>query len=445
METRTGEIQTNNDVMQANVFAKSGKLQRSPARNTETPANVSSGSKPGAKGGLGTALSQMLTPKTDGLQKVRASIDELYDFIKDKHNVHTQIKQLVASIKSAVAATEREQKHLKARAETAENALKEAARKSFVKSPETPRRPPDPNPRTDKRKRETPGEEEEQKKAKNDEEKDPAQGEGSKWRTVSYQKDRKQNEVREKPKPRMRREKSKGDALVIAASGTLSYADILRKVRGDPKLHELGERVVRTRRTQKGEMILELEKDPSVKSTAFKKLVSEALGDEANVKALSQETVIECRDLDEITTEQELRNALTTQCTLDSVPLDIRLRKAYGGTQTAVIRLPAVAAPKLLQKGKIKVGWSVCALRIVPRVAKQMERCFKCWAFGHQARNCDGPDRSKSCRKCGEDGHYASECTKPPRCVLCKKEDGNDHMTGGFKCPAYKKAKASEQ
>lgn len=460
METTEDNQNTNNDngstsTGETNVFARSGKLQRSPVRSTMTPTSAGTSRPLGeAKGGYDMLLSQMFTPKRsdsaprDALAEIRAKVDELYEYVKVRHNVHQPIKNLVASIKSAVVLAEDERDRLRARATTAENALNEAGKKTREVMT-TPRRPPEVNSRSEKRKRETPGDKEEQKKAKNDGGNNAVQGEQSGWRTVETRRERRkrtQNGATQKVEQKKpRRERSKGDALVVEANANVSYAAILRKVREAPELKELGEKVVRTRRTQKGEMLFELQKDPSVKSSAFKELVAKALGNEANVKALSQETVIECRDLDEITTEDELRSALRVQCELDDVPLVIRLRKAYGGTQTATIRLSAVTAPKLLKKGKIKVGWSVCVLKAIPRVAKQMERCFKCWGFGHQARNCEGPDRSKSCRKCGVHGHFASDCTKPPRCMLCKSEDGNDHVTGGFKCPTYKKAKASQQ
>ncbi|XP_055633311.1 uncharacterized protein LOC129773692 [Toxorhynchites rutilus septentrionalis] len=80
----------------------------------------------------------------------------------------------------------------------------------------------------------------------------------------------------------------------------------------------------------------------------------------------------------------------------------------------------------------------------VPAVdcASRVERCFNCMGFGHQARNCTGPDSSDLCRKCGEKGDVAKNCTKQPRCLLCKLKDGSGHATGGFKCRSYKTALA---
>ena len=154
--------------------------------------------------------------------------------------------------------------------------------------------------------------------------------------------------------------------------------------------------------------------------------------------------MIECKGLDEITTEEELESALQAQGDLGDTPISIRLRKLYGGMQAAVLRLLTDAANKLLKIGKVRVGWSVCALSVKPRVARQMERCFKCMGFGHQSKNCKGPDRSELCRRCGEKGHVARDCKKQPKCMLCTAEVGNDHMTSGYKCSAYIKAMAGQ-
>lgn len=66
--------------------------------------------------------------------------------------------------------------------------------------------------------------------------------------------------------------------------------------------------------TRKGEMLFELKKEPGVKITASKTLIEKSLGEEANFRALSQDTMIECRDLGEITTADEVKHALVEHC-----------------------------------------------------------------------------------------------------------------------------------
>ncbi|XP_053685815.1 uncharacterized protein LOC128735351 [Sabethes cyaneus] len=237
-------------------------------------------------------------------------------------------------------------------------------------------------PRTEKRDRESPGD----------------KGEASGWRTIPKQKkesekkkkmkeDRQKQMQREMPAerevgkkaknregPQPRRIRSRGDALIIGVKGEkTTYADLLKRMRDDPKLNELGEKVVKTRRTQSGELLFELKRDPEVKSAAFKVLVETALGSEAQVKALSQETIVEAKNLDEVTTESEVKAVLTRAKYLGDVSMFIRLRKVYGSTQTVSIRLSIASANRLLKMERVKIGWamgthSIKSLQVPSRV-----------------------------------------------------------------------------
>lgn len=440
-----------------NAFGTGSKVLRSPVLN-KTATSTQQPEPPGAN----NPVVEMLTPKSadaaslagvlleTSMSEVRKRVNELYEFIKDRNNVHTAIKQMVNGIKSSTSRAEREHsalmanyKMMKMNAEIAEKGWKAAIEEaSRSKRPETPKIP------GTKRDRDSPGEEEDPKKQKQTNVGDPKTTDGSAWKTIEgrkKKKEKKQAQTEETQKPRPRRNRNRGDALAVEVKEGFTYADLLRKVRTDPELKKLGENVVKTRRTQKGEMLFELKKDPAVKSSAFKSVVEKALGVDLKVWALSSETTIECRNLDGITTEEELKEALEVLLDdLKDAPITIRIRKAYGDTQTASIRLSTTAANKLLAIGKVKVGWSVCSLKLVPWVSPQMTRCYRCMGFGHQASSCNGPDRSRLCRKCGEEGHMARDCNNKAQCMLCKKGEGNSHATGGFHCPVYKLA-ASEK
>jgi Zinc knuckle len=181
-----------------------------------------------------------------------------------------------------------------------------------------------------------------------------------------------------------------------------------------------------------------LKNGPGIHSSSYKALVEEVVGEDVAVRALSQRVLVECRNLDDVTQAADLREALKEQFTLTDADVEgnVRLRKTYGSTQAATINVPVDVANKLLKVGKVKVGWSVCHLRAY----RQLLRCFKCMEFGHQAKNCQGVDRSKACWNCGKNGHQGKACKDPPRCMLCKVDDGNEHSTGGRKCKAYLEA-----
>ncbi|KAH8329571.1 hypothetical protein KR067_004577, partial [Drosophila pandora] len=107
------------------------------------------------------------------------------------------------------------------------------------------------------------------------------------WRTVGPKKGQKilrrpNQGSKEKPKP---------DALVITAKGEASYADILRRVKQDKKLQELGDAVTRIRRTQKGELLLQLKK-AGEETDGFRALVAESIGDQVEVRSLSHKIEI---------------------------------------------------------------------------------------------------------------------------------------------------------
>lgn len=487
----------NSDV---NVFARKEKLCRSPLLR-DVVAQMSSGNaqqQTTPKGQASILNFASFTPKskedsqqTNKLRTAKEKLLQLIDFMKQKSNIHGDAKKQAAQTLAAMVEAEMEQEALIKRAVIAEEALaaKELEHVALIKraviaeealAATTLEQEASRAPRTEKRDRESPGDKVGSKKRKNELHGNQGarnvsksiaveQGEASAWRTIPKQKeksekkkkmkeDRQKQLQREKPaereeagkkatnreRPQSRRIRSKGDALIVGVKGEkTTYADLLKRMRDDPKLKELGENVVKTRRTQSGEMLFELKRDPEVKSAAFKALVETALGSEAQVRAMSQETIVEAKNLDEVTTENEVKAVLTRVEYLGDVPMSIRLRKAYGSTQTASIRLSIAAANRLLEIDRVKIGWAVVSFRAIPREPKEMTRCFKCMDFGHQARNCTGPDRSKLCRKCGNEGHVAKDCKKQPRCMLCK--EGNDHMTGGFKCPVYHKAKAGLQ
>uniref|UniRef100_A0A182F481 Uncharacterized protein n=1 Tax=Anopheles albimanus TaxID=7167 RepID=A0A182F481_ANOAL len=107
------------------------------------------------------------------------------------------------------------------------------------------------------------------------------------------------------------------------------------------------------RTTQKGDMLIELRQGVAV-PTELHSLVEESLGQEAAVRALTQDATIECRNLHSLTTEEELEVLLQEQREM--------------GTRIATIRMHIQGARKLLAKRSIKIRWFVGQFRIAPRV-----------------------------------------------------------------------------
>lgn len=249
---------------------------------------------------------------------------------------------------------------------------------------------------------------------------------------------------RKKPvKTRNRRKTGRPDALVIQTCGDTSYADILKKVKRDPKLEILGQNVNNIRKTARGELLLELNKPAHQSTCEFRHTIKEVLGTTAEVRALTHEIVLEIRDIDEVTDREDVHEALVNLSeefkTLQLSAIK-SLRRAYGGTQTATISLSAGLANRLLEVAKIRIGWVRCRIRekISPR------RCFKCLDFGHLTSNCRSQlDHSGKCLRCGGTGHKIKTCKESPVCMLCSSAASStksDHVTGCANCPYYQKA-----
>ena len=252
--------------------------------------------------------------------------------------------------------------------------------------------------------------------------------------------------VEKKKNDRMRKNITKPDALVISKTGELSYAEMLKKVKQDAKLKDLGDNIARIRRTNKGELLLVLNRNKTEQTMALQERIKEALGSDAETKVLRDERLIEIRDIDEITTKEELIEELNRQLEHLSIsPVAVKsMRGAYGATQIALVSLPTKTANELIKKGRAKIGWVNCRIRARTAPTK----CYNCLEYGHVVRTCKSDiDRSKMCLKCGQAGHFIKTCKNEQNCMLCSVSGGDaKHTMGNTKCPAYASAfkKANE-
>ncbi|KAM8702439.1 hypothetical protein ACLKA7_001770 [Drosophila subpalustris] len=242
-------------------------------------------------------------------------------------------------------------------------------------------------------------------------------------------------------KPRGRVKPAKSDAIVVKGDPEMSYADILRSVKTEPKLRSLAQHVKAIRKTAKGELLFELSKSADPHTKTLQDAVKDFLGSKAEVRSLTATTAFEIRDLDEVTTAEEILEALITQFGEIQVSSSsiVSMRKSYGGTQIASLKLPADEAEKLLQAGKLRVGWVICRVR---RKVQPM-RCLRCIDFGHVATKCrEEVDCKGLCFKCGQADHQAKSCKHTPKCLLCirKGEKEVDHPVNSTRCPYLAKA-----
>ena len=424
-----------------NPFAKSSKLRKSPG--TPIPLTPKS---------AGFSFQKpIVKPIEDPLKALGDTLSELHEFIKDKHNVHGVVKKMVLNMKGYYRDEMLKRNRLASDARP--QPLDET--KATQTSPNLNKTQTDAG-STGKRARElidgSPVGQSAKKRSKRVEGKRKLKplktagvlnGEAESIRQeAGAAKDIEWREVVNKKQRSPRKKPSRPDAILVERKDdTMSYADILRKIKCEPELQAHGSKVTRIRKTAKGELLLELDETGSKITSEFRSTLERMLQAEANIKALSKpdEVILEIKDLDEITSKDDISNALQ-QTFLADKPIHSStvksLRKAYSGTQTATIGLPSEVAKRALDAGKIRIGWVVCRIRekTVP------SRCFRCLEYGHIASNCKSDmDRSKLCLKCGGEGHLIRACKNEAECFLCSTEENRKHMAGTRQCPAFRR------
>lgn len=454
----------NVDTIVGSPFGKKNFFGRAPA-GIQRSMSLSMSDLSAPRGKEITTETREVPSNISKLEVVKKHINDLANYVQDRNNVHGEIKRLVRMIKLSYNEVEKQFQVMTARAEISEVTLGIGNEKPIlepepnsIKFSEVVRRGNrqlilsevlDNSKLVSKRRRDSPPQNESQvgnKKRNTVSAMVPTSRKPAIIPIVNLEEEGVDNKsewqkVGPRRRKRRRRRPPRPDALLIKKKGEGSYADLLRKVKMDAGLTNLGDKVTHIRQTAKGDLLLELDSTGDQNRTVdFQAQLVKSIGEEAEVKTLIQGTLVEIKDIDEVTSSNDILTALETLLVeAKDVSTVKSLKPSYRGTQRAVVSLPSKIAEELVEKGKIRIGWVICRVRELIEPVK----CFKCLGYGHQAHKCNGrDDRSKLCRKCGQEGHIAKDCKNNPRCLLCNEEvgGGNKHATGSSKCPAYQKA-----
>ena len=274
-------------------------------------------------------------------------------------------------------------------------------------------------------------EEEEAVKLRQEAEKKKRQETKPKQKGEQRKADRRQGRSRSRRRP---------EALIIKVSENLSYSDALKTLRTKINPDDTGTEIRSVRKTAKGDVLIELEGQAEIKKE-FRAAVVGAFGNPLAVANLVPRTSVEIRDLDDLTTEDEVRKVLADKLQLDREEITVFLTNPNSRLQRmAIVEMPEKGVDLLMESARIRMGFVNCRVR--RRV--QVTRCFKCMGYGHLARDCKGPDRSRQCFRCGSEEHKGAACTATAKCVLCTEQGKEDtHVPGRKGCAAF--AEALEQ
>lgn len=248
-------------------------------------------------------------------------------------------------------------------------------------------------------------------------------GEGP-WTEVTRARERRRTKKQAKTRP----------DVIIAKSGSITYSEMLKKIKGGREMKKVGSNISAVTKTRDGHLRLVLNRGTEDIDNLAKTICS-AIGDEASCVTLSDTSTVEIRDADEEASDDEIIRAISSVARTEAPVKIVNKRKDNRGTQIVTATVPTAVANTLVAS-KLRIGYVNCRVRLKYMVKK----CYQCQGFGHTRLECTQEDRSNLCWTCGNEGHKSKECESPPKCFLCKNEPSADHITGSFRCGAYKRA-----
>nr|CAH7734186.1 unnamed protein product [Callosobruchus chinensis] len=159
---------------------------------------------------------------------------------------------------------------------------------------------------------------------------------------------------------------------VIVKSNSSSYADLARELRKDVNLNAVDVEVSKIRKTQKGDLLLEIRKG---KAEVLKTAINNQMHGVQAARRTKQ-VVLHLSNLDSITTKEDIISALKVTLGDDVARCRVTsIRPAYGESQNATVIADIDVARLLLKKGTLLVGLIHCPV-------KEREItgwCHRCW------------------------------------------------------------------
>lgn len=197
---------------------------------------------------------------------------------------------------------------------------------------------------------------------------------------------------------------------IIVTKNEENFPQLLKTIRQTVNPAVTGNAITKMCKTTNGKLLVEINGGAGGAETVREE-VRRSLDPTAKVWRMTDESPIEVRDLNDETTSEEVLGAISVQ-TGDSAARLVSLRRVYGSAKTAVVILPSAAAKRLYTVGRLRVGLVYTRVRHT----KFPSRCFRCMAFGHQARDCTEGTGSASAGSVETGATLAGNAPRAPTC-----------------------------
>lgn len=220
------------------------------------------------------------------------------------------------------------------------------------------------------------------------------------------------------------------ETITIKPPEGKSYLEAVKIMKEEIKLKETGVRINRISKTGNGNVQLSISANSEEGS---KKLKEEIQRVNKGAKILSRQATVFIKDIDEATTEKEVREVVEKVSEEKEFTIQMSKNANKYGMQYAIVSMATKGAEKTIKSKRIRSSWGSWRVEELINLAK----CYKCLGFGHKAHECTNTQvKEKKCFRCSGE-HEARTCKEAPRCYICNK-DG--HTASSMACPKYRDA-----
>ncbi|KAI5722220.1 hypothetical protein M8J76_005519 [Diaphorina citri] len=183
---------------------------------------------------------------------------------------------------------------------------------------------------------------------------------------------------------RSKEQQQEQQGTVRVESENLSYAEISKIIKETVNLEEIGVGVKSLRKTKKDNLVIVTEKKECANTlkNAIESNVQSKIAD-MKIAVGGEKSTIMIRDIEGSVSQEEVMEAIQKE-TKSTSALEIKMSKNWRGSLTAEISMNKDEAKKLIEVGKIKIGWSVC--RVKNKII--LNRCYGCLRMGHSWFEC---------------------------------------------------------
>lgn len=186
-----------------------------------------------------------------------------------------------------------------------------------------------------------------------------------------------------------------------------SLASVMKKISGSINLQSLGVKVLTTRKTRAGGILLEVEGNE--KATLLAGKIREVVGVAARVRLPEPRTPVLLLGVPEWAEAEDVVAGVTQAGVTGVTSEGVTIRKNSGGRGefVASLHLPLKDAITLAEKKAVTVEWTKCRVKLL---VNSQPTCFRCQGKGHLAAECRNEAKPRRCHRCEKDDHLVKDC-----------------------------------